>query len=184
MPGWKTRYPGVESLNVAIMGCIVNGPGESKHADIGISLPAPGETPAAPVFVDGKKFRTLRAPTSLPNSSDGDRLYRPALRRGANVPASTVTARSNVASASASVARMERQRSPGQPCAPIGRSRIARSYPWARRRRDPRLHPGYHADKMLSPGRTAMSSLASKQGPAIGTSPMTPRLTRPSMSRS
>jgi len=62
MPGWKTRYPGVETLNVAIMGCIVNGPGESKHADIGISLPGTGETPAAPVFVDGKKFRTLRGP--------------------------------------------------------------------------------------------------------------------------
>src|SRR5476649_663978 len=62
MPAWKTRYPGVESLNVAIMGCIVNGPGESKHADIGISLPGTGETPAAPVFVDGKKFKTLRGP--------------------------------------------------------------------------------------------------------------------------
>ena len=62
MPNWKTRYPGVESLNVAIMGCIVNGPGESKHADIGISLPGTGETPAAPVFVDGQKFRTLRGP--------------------------------------------------------------------------------------------------------------------------
>src|SRR5271163_3091889 len=62
MPSWKVRYPGVESLNVAIMGCIVNGPGESKHADIGISLPGTGETPAAPVFVDGKKFRTLRGP--------------------------------------------------------------------------------------------------------------------------
>jgi (E)-4-hydroxy-3-methylbut-2-enyl-diphosphate synthase len=63
MPGWKTRYPGVEKLNVAVMGCIVNGPGESKHADIGISLPGTGEAPAAPVFVDGKKFRTLRGPT-------------------------------------------------------------------------------------------------------------------------
>ena len=60
MPAWKTRYPGVEELNVAVMGCIVNGPGESKHADIGISLPGTGETPAAPVFVDGQKFRTLR----------------------------------------------------------------------------------------------------------------------------
>jgi (E)-4-hydroxy-3-methylbut-2-enyl-diphosphate synthase len=60
MPGWKTRYPGVENLNVAVMGCIVNGPGESKHANIGISLPGTGETPAAPVFVDGEKFRTLR----------------------------------------------------------------------------------------------------------------------------
>ena len=63
MPEWKTRYPGVEGLNVAVMGCIVNGPGESKHADIGISLPGTGETPAAPVFVDGKKFKTLRGPT-------------------------------------------------------------------------------------------------------------------------
>jgi (E)-4-hydroxy-3-methylbut-2-enyl-diphosphate synthase len=63
MPEWKTKYPGVEGLNVAVMGCIVNGPGESKHADIGISLPGTGETPAAPVFVDGKKFRTLRGPT-------------------------------------------------------------------------------------------------------------------------
>ena len=63
MPSWKTRYPGVESLNVAIMGCIVNGPGESKHADIGISLPGTGETPTAPVFVDGKKAATLRGPS-------------------------------------------------------------------------------------------------------------------------
>ena len=63
MPGWKTKFPGVESLNVAVMGCIVNGPGESKHANIGISLPGTGETPAAPVFVDGHKFRTLRGPT-------------------------------------------------------------------------------------------------------------------------
>jgi (E)-4-hydroxy-3-methylbut-2-enyl-diphosphate synthase len=63
MPEWKTRYPGVESLNVAVMGCIVNGPGESKHADIGISLPGTGEQPTAPVFVDGKKVATLRGPT-------------------------------------------------------------------------------------------------------------------------
>ncbi|WP_316230275.1 flavodoxin-dependent (E)-4-hydroxy-3-methylbut-2-enyl-diphosphate synthase [Bradyrhizobium sp. SZCCHNR1051] len=63
MPSWKTQYPGVEALNVAVMGCIVNGPGESKHANIGISLPGTGEAPAAPVFVDGKKFRTLRGPT-------------------------------------------------------------------------------------------------------------------------
>ena len=62
MPGWKTRYPGVEALNVAVMGCIVNGPGESKHADIGISLPGTGETPVAPVFIDGKKAMTLRGP--------------------------------------------------------------------------------------------------------------------------
>src|SRR6202140_719947 len=63
MPNWKTRYPGVEALNVAVMGCIVTGPGESKQAAIGISLPGTGETPAAPVFVDGKKSVTLRGPT-------------------------------------------------------------------------------------------------------------------------
>jgi (E)-4-hydroxy-3-methylbut-2-enyl-diphosphate synthase len=62
MPQWKTRYPGVEALNVAVMGCIVNGPGESKHADIGISLPGTGEEPTAPVFVDGRKVATLRGP--------------------------------------------------------------------------------------------------------------------------
>jgi (E)-4-hydroxy-3-methylbut-2-enyl-diphosphate synthase len=60
MPSWKERYPGVEELNVAVMGCIVNGPGESKHADIGISLPGTGEEPVAPVFIDGKKHSTLR----------------------------------------------------------------------------------------------------------------------------
>jgi (E)-4-hydroxy-3-methylbut-2-enyl-diphosphate synthase len=63
MPDWKTRYSGVETLNVAVMGCIVNGPGESKHADIGISLPGTGEMPSAPVFVDGEKVATLRGPT-------------------------------------------------------------------------------------------------------------------------
>ncbi len=93
MPNWKTRYPGVESLNVAIMGCIVNGPGESKHADIGISLPGTGETPAAPVFVDGKKFRTLRGPNIATEFKAMvidyiDQRY----GAGANVPASTVTA--------------------------------------------------------------------------------------------
>ena len=62
MPAWKTRYPGVEELNVAVMGCIVNGPGESKHADIGISLPGTGETPSAPVFIDGRKATTLKGP--------------------------------------------------------------------------------------------------------------------------
>ncbi len=60
MPVWKARYPGVEGLKVAVMGCIVNGPGESKHADIGISLPGTGEAPAAPVFIDGEKAMTLR----------------------------------------------------------------------------------------------------------------------------
>lgn len=60
MPHWKKQYPGVENLKLAVMGCVVNGPGESKHADIGISLPGTGEAPAAPVFVDGKKFKTLR----------------------------------------------------------------------------------------------------------------------------
>jgi (E)-4-hydroxy-3-methylbut-2-enyl-diphosphate synthase len=60
MPVWKAQYPGVEKLKVAVMGCIVNGPGESKHADIGISLPGTGEAPAAPVFIDGEKKLTLR----------------------------------------------------------------------------------------------------------------------------
>ncbi|MBL1148570.1 MAG: flavodoxin-dependent (E)-4-hydroxy-3-methylbut-2-enyl-diphosphate synthase [Pseudomonadota bacterium] len=60
MPMWKTAYPGVANLSIAVMGCIVNGPGESKHADIGISLPGTGEAPVAPVFIDGKKAHTLR----------------------------------------------------------------------------------------------------------------------------
>ncbi|MFA7438561.1 flavodoxin-dependent (E)-4-hydroxy-3-methylbut-2-enyl-diphosphate synthase [Castellaniella sp.] len=60
MPVWKTRYPGVENMHVAVMGCVVNGPGESRHADIGISLPGTGEIPAAPVYVDGKKTVTLK----------------------------------------------------------------------------------------------------------------------------
>jgi (E)-4-hydroxy-3-methylbut-2-enyl-diphosphate synthase len=60
MPVWRAAYPGVENLKVAVMGCIVNGPGESKHADIGISLPGTGEAPAAPVFIDGEKRMTLR----------------------------------------------------------------------------------------------------------------------------
>jgi (E)-4-hydroxy-3-methylbut-2-enyl-diphosphate synthase len=60
MPVWKAKYPGVENMKVAVMGCIVNGPGESKHADIGISLPGTGEAPAAPVFIDGQKAMTLR----------------------------------------------------------------------------------------------------------------------------
>jgi (E)-4-hydroxy-3-methylbut-2-enyl-diphosphate synthase len=60
MPVWRTKYPGVEAMKVAVMGCIVNGPGESKHADIGISLPGTGEAPAAPVFIDGQKAMTLR----------------------------------------------------------------------------------------------------------------------------
>ena len=60
MAEWKKTYPGVEGLKVAVMGCIVNGPGESKHADIGISLPGSGEAPIAPVFIDGLKQHTLR----------------------------------------------------------------------------------------------------------------------------
>jgi (E)-4-hydroxy-3-methylbut-2-enyl-diphosphate synthase len=59
---WQKRYPGVEELKVAVMGCIVNGPGESKYADIGISLPGTGEEPRAPVYIDGKHFRTLEGP--------------------------------------------------------------------------------------------------------------------------
>jgi (E)-4-hydroxy-3-methylbut-2-enyl-diphosphate synthase len=60
MPSWRQKFPGIEHLKVAVMGCVVNGPGESKHADIGISLPGTGETPAAPVFIDGKKSTVLR----------------------------------------------------------------------------------------------------------------------------
>ena len=60
MPEWKLRYPGAENLSLAVMGCVVNGPGESRHADIGISLPGTGEAPVAPVFIDGKKAVTLR----------------------------------------------------------------------------------------------------------------------------
>src|SRR3546814_16382751 len=60
MPVWREKYVGVEDMSLAVMGCIVNGPGESKHADIGISLPGTGEEPAAPVFIDGKKHVTLR----------------------------------------------------------------------------------------------------------------------------
>ncbi|WP_027133042.1 flavodoxin-dependent (E)-4-hydroxy-3-methylbut-2-enyl-diphosphate synthase [Geminicoccus roseus] len=63
MPVWKASHPGVETMKVAVMGCIVNGPGESKHADIGISLPGSGENPSAPVFIDGEKRHTLRGPT-------------------------------------------------------------------------------------------------------------------------
>jgi (E)-4-hydroxy-3-methylbut-2-enyl-diphosphate synthase len=60
MPEWRDQYVGVETMQLAVMGCIVNGPGESKHANIGISLPGTGEQPTAPVFVDGKKVATLR----------------------------------------------------------------------------------------------------------------------------
>jgi (E)-4-hydroxy-3-methylbut-2-enyl-diphosphate synthase len=60
MPVWKTQYPGIEELKVAVMGCVVNGPGESKHSDIGISLPGTAEDPKAPVYVDGQLLRTLK----------------------------------------------------------------------------------------------------------------------------
>ena len=63
MPIWKSRHPGVESLKVAVMGCVVNGPGESRHADIGISLPGTGEEPKAPVYVDARLMTTLKGPT-------------------------------------------------------------------------------------------------------------------------
>ncbi|HWS03791.1 MAG TPA: flavodoxin-dependent (E)-4-hydroxy-3-methylbut-2-enyl-diphosphate synthase, partial [Gammaproteobacteria bacterium] len=63
MPVWRTQYPGVENLTVAVMGCVVNGPGESKHANIGISLPGTGEVPVAPVYVDGEKTVTLKGET-------------------------------------------------------------------------------------------------------------------------
>ena len=60
MPVWRARHPGVENMNVAVMGCVVNGPGESKHANVGISLPGSGENPVAPVYVDGVKTVTLK----------------------------------------------------------------------------------------------------------------------------
>jgi (E)-4-hydroxy-3-methylbut-2-enyl-diphosphate synthase len=60
MPEWRTRYPGVEEMSVAVMGCVVNGPGESKNANIGISLPGTGERPVAPVYIDGEKTVTLK----------------------------------------------------------------------------------------------------------------------------
>ena len=63
MPVWKEAYPGVENLKIAVMGCVVNGPGESKHADIGISLPGTGEEPKAPVYVDGRLMTTLKGAT-------------------------------------------------------------------------------------------------------------------------
>jgi (E)-4-hydroxy-3-methylbut-2-enyl-diphosphate synthase len=63
MPEWKITHPGAEHMTLAVMGCVVNGPGESRHADIGISLPGTGEAPAAPVFVDGEKTVTLRGDT-------------------------------------------------------------------------------------------------------------------------
>jgi (E)-4-hydroxy-3-methylbut-2-enyl-diphosphate synthase len=70
MAQWKPIYPGVESLNIAVMGCIVNGPGESKHADIGISLPGTGESPIAPVFIDGQKAATLRGANIVQDFKD------------------------------------------------------------------------------------------------------------------
>ena len=90
MPSWKTKYPGVETLNVAVMGCIVNGPGESKHADIGISLPGTGETPAAPVFIDGQKALTLRGPNIANEFKQlvDDYIVR---RYGAGAPAAATT---------------------------------------------------------------------------------------------
>ncbi len=78
MPEWRTLYPGVESLELAVMGCIVNGPGESKHADIGISLPGTGEAPSAPVFIDGQKAMTLRGPNIASSSRPSSRTTSPA----------------------------------------------------------------------------------------------------------
>ena len=96
MPVWRVRYPGVENLKVAVMGCIVNGPGESKHADIGISLPGTGESPAAPVFIDGEKALTLRGDNIVGEFHDlvsayidkrfGDHPGRPAETAAAETP--------------------------------------------------------------------------------------------------
>jgi len=73
MVGWRARYPGVENLHVAVMGCVVNGPGESKLANVGISLPGTGESPVAPVYVDGQKTVTLKASASPRSSSASSR---------------------------------------------------------------------------------------------------------------
>jgi (E)-4-hydroxy-3-methylbut-2-enyl-diphosphate synthase len=70
MPSWRDRYPGVEEMHVAVMGCVVNGPGESKHANIGISLPGTAEDPRAPVYVDGKLFTTLKGEGIVPEFLD------------------------------------------------------------------------------------------------------------------
>lgn len=75
MPIWREKYPGVENLQVAVMGCIVNGPGESKHANIGISLPGTGESTAAPVFIDGEKAKTLRGPNIASDFQDLVKIY-------------------------------------------------------------------------------------------------------------
>ncbi len=94
MPVWKAKYPGVENMKVAVMGCIVNGPGESKHADIGISLPGTGEAPAAPVFIDGQKAMTLRG-EGIVAEFHADRLeiHREALRRALIVMAEKIDCR-------------------------------------------------------------------------------------------
>ena len=88
MPVWRERFPGVENLKVAVMGCIVNGPGESKHADIGISLPGTGEAPAAPVFIDGEKRMTLRGDSI---AADFQRIVEDYIEKrfGASAPIST-----------------------------------------------------------------------------------------------
>jgi (E)-4-hydroxy-3-methylbut-2-enyl-diphosphate synthase len=91
MPEWRKTYPGVEGLNLAVMGCIVNGPGESKHADIGISLPGTGEAPSAPVFIDGKKAMTLRGPNIAAEFKDIVERY-VARRYGAAAEAAESTA--------------------------------------------------------------------------------------------
>ena len=73
MPAWRERYPGVIEMKVAVMGCVVNGPGESKHANIGISLPGTSEEPRAPVYVDGKLTVTLKGETIVPEFLDSGR---------------------------------------------------------------------------------------------------------------
>ena len=88
MPVWREAYPGVENLKVAIMGCIVNGPGESKHADVGISLPGTGEAPAAPVFIDGEKRMTLRGDSI---ASDFQKVVEDYIQRRFGVPAPTTS---------------------------------------------------------------------------------------------
>ena len=167
MPGWKTQYPGVEALNVAVMGCIVNGPGESKHANIGISLPGTGEAPAAPVFVDGKKFRTLRGPDI---AADFKALVIDYIdqRYGARQPERRRIAVDRRRTVSLYPCRPERK--PGALARAI---RIAL-----------RCHPGYDGSQSRMIGRTAhVARCPASRARAIGTSPAKPSPTRPSASK-
>ena len=136
MPVWRARYPGVEKMKVAVMGCIVNGPGESKHADIGISLPGTGEAPAAPVFIDGEKALTLR----------GERHRRTSSRRSSRTTSRSASARDRGASARRDAI------APTRPATPPRPSRHEPTNP-ARRQRHER-HPAAATRRAGSGSRT------------------------------